>query len=63
VKTLYTSGKGFMKSGGYILWVRLKLLLFFEWGILAGGDECWDFHETNFGAGRNLLFGLLCKRG
>ena len=25
---------------------------------MGGGDNCWDFHKINLGAGRNLLFEL-----
>jgi hypothetical protein len=30
-----------------MLWVGPKLFGIFEWGIMGGGDNCWDFHKIN----------------
>ena len=37
-------------------WAKV-IAVCFEWGILACVDKCLDFHETNLGAGPNVLFG------
>ena len=60
----YTFLEGLIGNRVYIFYgFDLSYWGFFEWGIMGGGNNCWDFHKINLGTRRNLLFGLFCRRG